>query len=167
MAQAIGRSLIVSGVNVGFLLGRLCARPEELSTKNGKRFLKAIIATSIHQKNGDGVSEERTSFIPVTIFGRTAEIFGQYVQKGDMVHLAGRLDSSEYTTTSGEKRLILSFIAETVNLLPNERAKAQQMPGPKLHPQPQQRRAEASQSAEPRRSQPTLNEYGEPNDIPF
>ena len=155
----------MSGYNSAAILGRLVGPPEELMTKNGKLFIKAVIAASVHQKNGDGVSEERTSFVPVTIFGRTAEIFGQYVQKGDMVHLVGRLDSNEYTTTSGEKRLILSFIAEIVNLIPN--AKAQQKTDADTRPKPQPKRQEASQPAAQRRPQPNFNEYGEPDDIPF
>jgi len=68
---------IVSGFNQAILLGRLVAPAEELTTKGGKLFIKAVIATSVHQKNADGVLEERTSFIPVTIFGRTAELFAK------------------------------------------------------------------------------------------
>jgi single-strand DNA-binding protein len=111
----------MSGFNQAIILGRLAAAPEELKTKNGKLFLRATIATSVYQKNAEGVSEERVSFVPATIFGRQAEVFCQYVQKGDMVHLAGRLDSREYKTESGEKRLSLGFVVEQVHLLPNKR----------------------------------------------
>ena len=157
----------MSGFNQAILLGRLCAPPEELTTKGGKLFIKAVIATSVHQKNSDGASEERTSFIPVTIFGRSAEIFLKYVSKGDTVHLVGRLDSNEYTTSSGDKRLILSFNVEAVNLLPNERAKPQQKTDSDTRPKPQPKRQEASQTAAQRRPQPNFNEHGEPDDIPF
>jgi single-stranded DNA-binding protein len=70
-----------SGFNQALLLGRLVAPPEELKTKNGKLFLKAVVAVTVHQKTSEGASEERTSFIPVTIFGRQAEIFQKYVAK--------------------------------------------------------------------------------------
>ena len=112
-----------AGFNQSILLGRLTALPEQLTTKNGKLFVKATIVVSIRRKNAEGVDEERTSFIPATIFGRQAEVFLKYVQKGDMVHLVGRLDSNEWKTDSGEKRLSLSFVVEQLNLLPNERAK--------------------------------------------
>jgi len=111
----------MSGFNQAILFGRLAAPPEELKTKSGKLFLRATIVTSVYQRSAEGVSEERTSFIPVTIFGRQAEIFAQHVQKGDMVHLVGRLDSREYKTDSGEKRLSLGLIVEQLHLLPNER----------------------------------------------
>jgi single-strand DNA-binding protein len=70
------------------------------------------------------VNEERTSFIPVTIFGRQAEVFSKYVGKGDMVHLVGRLDSKEWKTESDEKRLSLGLIVEQIHLLRNEGGRA-------------------------------------------
>jgi single-strand DNA-binding protein len=163
MARTTSEGSNMSGFNHAVLLGRLVAPPEELTTKGGKLFLKAVLATSVHQKNSDGASEERTSIIPVTIFGRTAEVFGKYVQKGDMVHLVGSLTSNESTTASGEKRLWLSFVVEQLNLLPNQHAKVQQKPEPK--PRPQQ--PERSRATEQRRPQSTFNEYGEPDQIPF
>jgi single-strand DNA-binding protein len=133
-----------AGFNQAILLGRLCALPEQLTAKSGKIFIKATIAVSVHRKNPNGIGEEHTSFVPVTMFGKTAELFLKYVGKGDMVHLVGRLDSNEWKTQEGKARLSLSFVVEQLNFLPNERAKA--APKPK---------------------EPELNEYGEPTDIPF
>jgi single-strand DNA-binding protein len=148
----------VSGYNSAVILGRLVAPPEQLTTKNGKPFIKAVIAASVYQKNSDGNSEERTSFVPVTVFGRTAEVFLKHVHKGDMVHLVGRLDGNEWKTDSGEKRISLSFAVEQLNLLPNERAKPQQKPQP--------RRTE-ERPPERLQRETALNEEGEPNEIPF
>ena len=149
------------GFNQALLLGRLTAPPEQLHTKNGKLFLKATIAVSVAQKNAKGVSEERTSFVPATIFGRQAEVFLQHVQKGDMVHLVGRPDSNEWKTDSGEKRLSLSFIVDQLTLLPNDRARQQSGPQPKAPA-----RAERP-SGTRSRSQPEFDENGDPTDIPF
>jgi single-strand DNA-binding protein len=149
----------MSGYNGVIVLGRLTGLPEQLTTKNGKLFIKATIATSVYRQTADGKSEERTSFIPVTIFGRQAEVFLNHVHKGDMVHLVGRLDSNEWKTDSGEKRLSLSFVVEQLNLLPNERSTQHQKPPP--------RRPEEKPPAEKRPQEPERNEYGEPTDIPF
>jgi single-strand DNA-binding protein len=149
----------VSGYNSAVILGRLTGPPEQLTTKNGKLFIKATIATSVYRQNPDGKNEERVSFIPVTIFGRQAEVFLNHVHKGDMVHLVGRLDGNEWKTDSGEKRISLSFAVEQLNLLPNERAKAQSATQPK---RPEQKPREVKQ---PRESE--VNEFGEPNEIPF
>jgi single-strand DNA-binding protein len=153
----------MSGFNQAVLLGRLTAPAEQLTTKNGKLFIKAIIAASVYQKNSEGASEERTSFVPVMIFGRTAETFLKFVHKGDMVHLAGRLDSNEWTTGTGEKRLSLSFVVEQLSLLPNERANTQPRPQPKRpEAKPPERRAEDKPTRKPE-----LDENGDPVDLPF
>jgi single stranded DNA-binding protein len=128
VAGPTSRRCIVRGFNQALLLGRLTAPPEQLQTKNGRLFLKATIAVTVAQKTGEGVSEERTSFIPATIFGRHAEVFLKYDRKGDMVHLASRLDSNEWKIDSSEKRLLLFFTVERLSLLPNKRAKAQAKP---------------------------------------
>jgi single-strand DNA-binding protein len=153
----------MSGYNSAVILGRLTGPPEQLTTKAGRLFLKATVAASVYQKKGDGTSEERTSFVPVTIFGRTAETFLKFVHKGDMVHLAGRLDSNEWTAGSGEKRLLLSFLVEQLSLLPNERANSQPKPQPK-RPQakPPEKRAENNPTRKP-----DLDENGDPADLPF
>jgi single-strand DNA-binding protein len=140
--------IVSAGFNQSILLGRLTAPAEQLTTKNGKLFIKATIAVSVYRQTADGKSEERTSFIPATIFGRTAEVFLKYVQKGDMVHLVGRLDGNEWKADDGKKKLSLSFVVEQLNLLPNERAK------PK-----------APEERTPR--EPERNEHDEPDCIPF
>lgn len=139
----------MSGYNSVVILGRLTGPPEQLTTKNGKLFIKATIATSVYRQNPDGKNEERVSFIPVTIFGRQAEVFLNHVHKGDMIHLVGRLDANEWKTDAGEKRLSLSFVVEQLNLLPNDRKPKAQAP--------------AGQKAR----QPERNDDDEPDDIPF
>jgi single-strand DNA-binding protein len=148
-----------AGFNQATLLGRLVAPPEELYTKAGKVFIKATIAVSVHRKN-EGIGEEHTSYIPATAFGKTAELFLKYIQKGDMVHLAGRLDSNEWKTDDGNRRLSLSFVVEQLNLLPNSRAKAVSVPT-----QASTVKASSGQTSTSRSV--TYNEFGEPDDIPF
>jgi single-strand DNA-binding protein len=113
-----------SGYNSAVLLGRLVHEPEQLKTKSGKVFLKATIVTNVYSKSAEGVSEERVSYIPATIFGKPAEVFLKYVRPGDMIHLIGRLDSREYKSDSGQKRLTLGLIVEQLHLLPNKRENA-------------------------------------------
>jgi single-stranded DNA-binding protein len=59
------------------------------------------------------------------MFEKTAELFLKYVDKADMVHMADRLDSNEWKTDDGKKRLSLSFVVEQLNFLPNERRENQ------------------------------------------
>ena len=133
-----------TGYNQAILLGRLTAEPEELKTKTGKLFIKATIAVSVYRKNAEGVSEEHTSFLPTTIFGKTAELFLNYFHKGDLVHLVGRLDSNEWKADDGKKRLSLSFVVEQLNLLPNNRAKPADSTAPTFPPFTSKERSQRS-----------------------
>jgi single-strand DNA-binding protein len=169
MGGSVGKAGIMSaGFNQSILMGRLVAPPEKLTTKSGKPFLKAVIATSPYQKNSDGGSDERTSFVPVTIFGRAAEVFLEHVRKGEMVHLIGRLDSNEWKTDSGEKRLSLSFVIEQLNLLPNSQAKPRPSAAPVKATGSQPRSAAPVSS--PAKAQPAkseVDENGDPHGLPF
>ncbi|MBV9877604.1 MAG: single-stranded DNA-binding protein [Verrucomicrobia bacterium] len=138
-----------TGFNQAIILGRLTAPPEQLTTRSGKLFVKATLAVSVRRKNAEGVEEERTSFIPATIFGRQAEVFLKYVQKGNLVQLVGRLDTNEWKTDAGEKRLSISFVVEQLHMLPSESAR------PKL------------KTEEKREREPERKEANEPDDIPF
>jgi single-strand DNA-binding protein len=162
MASPARGGIVSAGYNQTVLLGRLCSPPEKLKTKGGKLFIKAVIAVSVHRKSADGIGEEHTSFIPATMFGKTAELFRKYVAKGDMVHLAGHLDASEWKTQDGSKRLNLSFVVDQLNLLPNER-KATAPPAKK---QSQSEPKQLPIGAAPERPL-RFNEFGEPDDIPF
>src|SRR5260370_35082612 len=99
-----------TGYNNVVLLGRLTGPPQELRSKAGKSFIKAAIAVSVYRKTADGASEEHTAFIPATMFGKTAETFLKFVDKGDLVHLAGRLDSRPWEDKAGNRGLTLGFI---------------------------------------------------------
>jgi len=152
----------MNGFNQAIVLGRLCAPAEELKTKAGKLFVKATITVSVHRKNSEGVSEKYTSFVPATMFAKTAELFLRYVQKGDIVHLAGRLESSEWKTENGGKRLSLSFVVEQFCFLPNSRASAASQAREEA-----KSKTPASSAPSPKPRDIPLNENGEPTDIPF
>jgi single-strand DNA-binding protein len=106
-------------LNQSLLFGGLVAQPERLTTKVGKLLIKAAIAVSVHRKSQEG-NDERTSFLPVTLFGKLAETFLKYVQTADMVLIIGRLDSSEWNGSDAKKNLSLNFVAKSLQLLPNQ-----------------------------------------------
>jgi single-stranded DNA-binding protein len=83
----------VSGYNHAVLLGRLAKEPQELRTKFGKLFLRAIIRCrgSLYDEE-----VEYMNHIPVTIFGRNAKNFLNHVAPGDAVHLVGHLQGHEW-----------------------------------------------------------------------
>lgn len=93
-------------------VGRLVEDPETIRTENTNgtfaRFRFAIPGN---------FNREQTSFVYVTVFGKTADIATEYLHKGDLIALAGELKVTSYTTKKGEARLNVSISAEHIEML--------------------------------------------------
>jgi len=87
-----------------------CTRDAELKyIPSGTALSKFGIA--VNEKFGE---KERTHFIDVTAWGKTAEISAEVCRKGARVIIAGRLDYQSWETDSGEKRSKLGVVAERI-----------------------------------------------------
>jgi single-stranded DNA-binding protein len=154
-----------AGLNQAIVMGKLLAAPEHISTKTGSVMLKATLEVSTHRRNADGKNEEQTSRVPITLFGKTATIFEQYVSPGDLVQVLGRLDGFERPAKSGAGTwLTLSFVVEQLILLPNGKREGPATT-PAVHPAPQQR--QFGHGFKPAPKTVAINELGEPDDIDF
>lgn len=66
----------------------------------------------------NGIKEDDVNFIPVTCFGKTAEVVGQYFKKGDRILISeGRLNSGSYEKPDKTKAYTLDVIAERVQFI--------------------------------------------------
>ena len=84
-------------VNKVILIGNLGADPELRSTTSGSQVASLRIATSESwndRQSGERV--ERTEWHRVTLYGRLAEIAGQYLRKGSKIYLEGRLQTRKW-----------------------------------------------------------------------
>ena len=102
-------------MNQFFGVGRLVAQPEVKESENGKKYTNFTIAVQRSYKNADGVYE--TDFLDVVSFGPMAETTAEYCQKGDMVGVKGRVETSSYETEDGEKRKSTQIIADRITFL--------------------------------------------------
>ena len=82
------------------LLGRVGSEPELRQTQNGTAVVQLRLATE--RRNGGNQSE--TDWHTVVCWGKTAEAVAQYVQKGERVYVAGRLQQQRWQTDAGERR---------------------------------------------------------------
>ncbi len=80
--------------------GRLTDDPELRNSSAGNPICKFTVA--VNKRLGKG--EERTSFIPVTVFGKQAELCAKYLSKGRGVHVVGELETDKYTDKEGVNR---------------------------------------------------------------
>lgn len=98
-------------------VGRLTAAPEVRYTQTGKTVASFTIA--IDSGYGDN---KRTDFIPVVVWGKTAEAVGNNLDKGRKILAEGRLQIRSYETTDGQKRRIAEVVAQNVEFLDSKQS---------------------------------------------
>lgn len=97
------------------LLGRLTKDPEIRYTQNGKCVAQFSLAVNRPVANQDGQRE--ADFIPVVVWGKTAEAVGNYVKKGQRLLVNGRLQIRNYDAKDGSKRYVSEVIANNVEFI--------------------------------------------------
>ena len=95
-------------LNKAILNGRLTKAPELKQTQNGKSVCGFTIAVD---RNRD---REKTDFIPIVAWGKTAEFVNQWFGKGDLITIVGRIEVRNYEDKNGNKRTATEIIAEEV-----------------------------------------------------
>ena len=100
-------------VNKVFLVGNLVADPEVKATPKGTYVANIRLATNTYTgKDDDGNAREQTEFHHLVAFGKTAEFAGQYLHKGRLMFAEGRLQTSSWQDTAGQKRYRTEIIVE-------------------------------------------------------
>ncbi len=95
-------------VNKWIGIGRLGGDVEMRYSPDGKAVASFSVATS-EKWTKDGEKQEKTTWHNITVFGKLAEICGQYLKKGDQVYLEGRIQNRSY-----EKDGVTKYISEIV-----------------------------------------------------
>ena len=95
-------------LNKAILNGRLTKAAELKQTNSGKSVCSFTIAVD---RNRD---REKTDFIPIVAWGKTAEFVNQWFGKGDLITIVGRIEVRTYEDKNGNKRTATEIIAEEV-----------------------------------------------------
>lgn len=107
----------MSGVNKVIILGHLGQDPELRSMPNGNPVCNCSIATSETIKDKSGDKQERTEWHKIVLYGRVAEVAGQYLRKGSMAYVEGRLQTRKWTDKKGQERYTTEIIADRLQLV--------------------------------------------------
>jgi single-strand DNA-binding protein len=107
----------MASVNKVILLGNLGRDPETRYTTDGGAVTNLNIATSEQWKDKSGEKQERTEWHRVVLFGRTAEIAGEYLKKGRSVYIEGRLQTRKYTDKDGVEKYSTEIVADRMQLI--------------------------------------------------
>jgi len=106
------------------LAGNLTRDPEVRFTAKGTPVTDIGLAMNRVYSTDAGEKKEETTFVDVTLWGRQAEVAGQYLQKGRSVFIEGRLQLDCWDDSkTGQKRSRLRVVCENMQLLPQSEAK--------------------------------------------
>lgn len=104
------------------LIGRVVAKPELSKTSNDRSYVRTKLAVNRKYKNSDGNKE--ADFIPVVLWGKSAEFFASYAKKGSLVSVEGNLRVSAYEDKHKQKQYDISVQATGFDLLESRAAVA-------------------------------------------
>lgn len=145
-------------LNKAIIIGNLTRDPDVKSLPSGIKVTSFSVATNRVWKDKNGVKQENADYHNVVVFGRQAEICGQYLKKGGSVLIEGRMQTRSWDDASGVKKYRTEIIAERVQF------------GPRREGSPASSYSDVPAEEENKKALDTI-EYPEedinPEDIPF
>ena len=99
------------------LIGYLGRGPESKYTPTGKRVTDFPIAITNRWKDDYGETQEHTEWVNIEAWGRLAETCHEYLGKGSLVYVEGRMKTDRYEDQEGEQRYFTKVIAQSVQFL--------------------------------------------------
>jgi single-strand DNA-binding protein len=104
-------------VNKAILVGRLGRDPETRFTSNGQAVCNFTLATDESYKDRAGERQKRTEWHRIVVWGKQAEIAQQYLRKGSLVFVEGRIQTRQWDDREGQKRTTVEIVANNFRML--------------------------------------------------
>jgi single-strand DNA-binding protein len=105
-------------VNKAILVGRLGRDPETRYTSGGQAVTNFTLATDETFKDRSGERQKRTEWHRIVLWGKLAEIAQQYLKKGQLVYIEGRIQSRQWEDKrDGQKRTTTEIVASVMRML--------------------------------------------------
>ena len=104
-------------VNKVILVGRLGRDPETRYTGGGQAVANFSLATDESYKDKNGERQKRTEWHKIVVWGKQAEIAQQYLKKGSLIFIEGRIQSREWQDKEGQKRTSFEIVASNFRML--------------------------------------------------
>jgi len=104
-------------VNKAILIGNLGANPTIRYSAEGTAMANLSVATTYSRTDKSGQRTEETEWHRVVLFGRQAEVAGEYLKKGSQIFVEGRLRTRKWTDQSGQDRYTTEIVAQSMQML--------------------------------------------------
>ncbi len=105
-------------LNKVFLIGNMTRDPELRNLPSGAAVASFGVATNRVWKNQQGEKQEEVQFHNVVVFGRQAEIVNQYLSKGSLIFIEGRIQTRSWDCKDGSKQYRTEIVAERIQFGP-------------------------------------------------
>ena len=108
---------MAGGLNKVLLMGNLGRDPEVRFTTGGTSVANFSIATNESRKDKNGQLQEKTEWHRIVVWGKLAELCGEYLKKGRQAFIEGRLQTREWTDKEGKKNYSTEIVAHNVQFI--------------------------------------------------
>ena len=140
---------MAASFNRVILVGNITRDPQVKYTTGGTAMAEIGLAVNRRYKDANGQQKDETTFVDVQLWGRTAEIAGEFLRKGSSVLIEGRLQLDTWDDReSGAKRSKLRVVGEQMTMLGNKSG-------------------ERTERQEPHQNQPDAAPGESPEEVPF
>ncbi|MDP2930443.1 MAG: single-stranded DNA-binding protein [bacterium] len=110
-------------LNKAFLLGRVANDPETRTTSGGQQVCSFRMVTNRVYTDSAGQKQEKAEFHSIVLWRRLAEIASQYLKKGALVLIEGRIETRTWQDSSGVKKYRTEIVGERLQLGPKSAVK--------------------------------------------
>jgi len=148
-------------LNKVILIGHLGRDPELQYTPSGVAVAKLNLATNRAWKDENGNQVSKTEWHRIVLWRKLAEVAGEWLKKGNLIYIEGRLETRSWTDNNNVKRYMTEVIADSMTMLggKGETAGATQKPSEPAVPE--------EPPMEPDTSMPDYTAEPEGDDLPF
>lgn len=108
---------MAGSLNKVMLIGHLGADPEVRHTGGGQAVANFRVATTETWNDKSGQRQEKAEWHRITVWGKLAELCGEYLKKGRQVYVEGNLQTREWTDKEGKKNSTTEVVARSVTFL--------------------------------------------------
>ena len=107
----------MASVNKAIIIGNLGRDPEMRYMPSGDAICNFSLATTDTWKDKNGEKQEKTEWHRISMFGKLAEIAGEYLKKGSQVYVEGRIQTRKWTNKEGQDQYTTEIVADKMQML--------------------------------------------------
>lgn len=116
----------MTSLNQCNFIGRIGKDPETRYSTSGDAITNITLAVDDSYKNKSGEKVEKCEWVNVTFYRKLAEIAGEYLVKGSLVYVSGKMETRKYTDKNGVERYATNIIANDMKMLSSKQGNSYQ-----------------------------------------